>query len=132
AAGAGDNDRAVELFMNGVNDQVTFPELSERVQAMMLQNSRMLPLLFAAPPPPEITCDDLRRLRVPVTIALGAASRTFYSIAAKWAARCIPKAQLVVVPRARHMWPIQDPRGFSQLVLEFLNRGSVSECETDA
>jgi pimeloyl-ACP methyl ester carboxylesterase len=125
AAGTGDSDRAVELFVDGVNDEVTFRGLSEPVQAMMLQNSRMLPLLFAAPPPPEITCDDLRRLRVPVTIALGAASRKFYRIAATRAARCIPEAQLVVVPRARHMWPIQDPRGFSRLVLDFLNRASV-------
>ena len=86
----------------------------------MLQNSRMLPLLFAAPPPPQITCEDLHRLQVPVSLALGAASRTFYNIAAKAAARCTPQARLIVVPQARHMWPIQDPNAFSQLILDLL------------
>jgi pimeloyl-ACP methyl ester carboxylesterase len=121
AASAGNNDSAVEMFMDGVNDEPgTFLRFPQVVQSMMLQNSRMLPLLFAAPPPPQITCEDLRRLEMPVTIALGAASRAFYNIAARSASGCIPHARLVVVPGARHMWPIQETRAFSQLVLDFL------------
>ena len=121
AASAGRHEAAVELFMDGVNDEPgTFRRLPQAVRAMMVENSRMLPLLFAAPAPPPLTADDLRRVQVPVTIALGGASRTFYDIAARSAAACIPGARLLMVPGARHMWPIQDPKAFSELVLEFL------------
>jgi pimeloyl-ACP methyl ester carboxylesterase len=124
AASRGDNRAAVELFMDGVNDQAgSFRQLPEPVRAMMLENARMLPLLFAAPPPPEITCDDLHRLDVPVTVAVGAATRKFYRVAAECAARCLPQARLLTIDKARHLWPIQDTTAFSQVVLDFLADG---------
>ena len=119
-ADAGRFENAVRLFMDGVNDNAgTFATLKPAVQRIMLENARMLSLLFAATPP-KITCDDLSRLSMPVTVALGEESRAFYRIAAQWAARCIPGAQLMTIPNARHLWPIEDPPGFSRAVLDFL------------
>jgi pimeloyl-ACP methyl ester carboxylesterase len=121
ADSAGNVGSAVQLFMDGVNDETgTFRRLSDEMQMIMLENARMLPLLFAAPPPPQITCEDLSRLEVPVTVALGGNSRAFYRISAEWAGRCIPGASLITVPGVRHLWPIQDPSAFSRLVLDFL------------
>lgn len=125
AANDGNVASAVQLFMDAVNDDHgTFRRLPDRVQALMVENARMLPLLFAPPPSPQITCEDLSRLAMPLTVALGEDSRTFYRIAAEWAARCIPSARLVTIPEARHLWPVQDPRTFSQLVLDFLKEDS--------
>ena len=119
-ADAGNFHDAVRLFMDGVNDQAeTFGQLPPAVRQNMLENSRMLSLLFAARPP-QITCADLSGLTLPVTVALGAESREFYRICAQWAARCIPGAQLMTIPRARHLFPVQDARAFSQVVLDFL------------
>jgi len=113
-------ESAVQLFMDGANDHVgSFRSLTPRVQQIMFENARMLSLLFAARPP-QITCGDLGRLSVPVTVAMGEGSRAFYKICAQWAAQCIPGARLITVPKARHLWPVQDPAGFSQAVLEFL------------
>lgn len=121
AAGGGDVENAVHLFMDGVNDhQGAFQSLPDWVRHMMVENARMLPLLFAAPPPPQITCEHLSRLAVPVTVALGGESRIFYKISAECAAQCIPGARLLTIPDARHLWPIQDPTAFSRLVLDFL------------
>ena len=48
----GDTTGAVRLFMDGVNDRPgAFDSLSDRVQGIMLDNGRTLPLLFAASPP---------------------------------------------------------------------------------
>jgi pimeloyl-ACP methyl ester carboxylesterase len=119
-ARSGDLMAAVELFMDGVNDDPgTFRRLPDRVQAVMRENAQMLPLLFAAPAP-DLGCDDLRRVAIPVTVALGRESRPFYRIASEWAARCIPGAGLLRIPQARHLWPIQDPPAFSVLVDSFL------------
>jgi pimeloyl-ACP methyl ester carboxylesterase len=120
-ASAGDVVGAVKLFVDSVNESDgTFESLPSPVQTLFRDNARMLPLLFAAPPPPRITCDDLSRLSLPVTIALGGESRSCFTILANCTAGCIPSAKLITIERARHMWPIQDPAAFSKLVLTFL------------
>jgi pimeloyl-ACP methyl ester carboxylesterase len=123
-ADRGDVETALQLFMNGVNDNPeAFRSLRPGVRQIMLENARMLPLLFAASPP-QITCADLGRLSLPVTVALGEKSRPFYRISAEWAARCIPAARLITIPDARHLLPVEKPSEFSQVVLNFL--GTVS------
>ena len=107
--------------MDGVNDRHgSFDSLPHSVQQIMRENSRTLPLLFAAPPP-ALSCDDLKRLAgTPVVVARGDATRTFYSIAAEWAAACIPASTLVVVPNARHLLPVEDDTRFTALILDLL------------
>jgi pimeloyl-ACP methyl ester carboxylesterase len=119
-AGSGNFGDAVQLFMDGVNDNAgTFRNLLPEVRQIMLENARMLSLLFGAPSP-HLTCADLGGLSVPVTVALGEESRAFYRISAQWAARCVPGARLMMIPNARHLWPIENPAEFSQVVLNFL------------
>ena len=50
----------------------------------------------------------------------GDASRTFYNIAAEWAAACTPASTLVVVPNARHLLPVEDDTRFTALILDLL------------
>lgn len=122
-ATSGDLAGAVRLFMDGVNaEDGAFDRLAPQVRTMMIENARMLPLLFAGPPPPPVTADDLRAFDCPVTIALGGESRPHYQIAARTAHSLLPLSDLKVVPGAKHLWPIQDPSGFSQLVLDALDR----------
>jgi pimeloyl-ACP methyl ester carboxylesterase len=124
----GHNETAVRLFMDGVNGQEgSFMSLPAGAQQVMRENSRMLPLLFSAPRPPQITCEDLGRLEMSVAVALGGDSRPFYRIVAEWAARCIPGARLLPIPGARHLWPIQNPGAFSQAVLGFLEGSARAE-----
>ncbi len=81
----------------------------------MRENARVLTI--AAPPPPAITCEQLGKLDVPVTIARGALTRTFYRVAADAAAACIHGSKRLVIDGARHTWPIQDPAAFDALLL---------------
>lgn len=122
-ANSGDLAGAVRLLMDGVNDEDgAFDRLAPEVRSMMIENARVLPLMFAGPPPPSISADDLRALDCAVTIALGDDSRPSYQIAARAAQSLLPSGQLEIVRGARHLWPIQDPRRFSNLVLQFLDR----------
>ncbi len=123
AAEAGDLDRAMQLFIDALNpEDGVFERSPDRVQSLLREGARMLPLFFAGPPPPRITSDDLGKLGLPVTIAVGGDSRAFYKIIAETASRSIPDAELVTVPNARHMLPMQDPATFSRLVLESIER----------
>ena len=107
--------------MDGVNGRLgAFDRLPDRVQQIMLENHRTLPLLFAAPPV-ALTCDNLKSLEGTRTVvARGDATRTFYRIAAEWTAACVPESTLVVIPDARHLLPVEDEQRFSALVLDLL------------
>ena len=122
-AAAGDFAGAVRLFMDSVNAETgAFESLSSDVRTLMIENARMLPLLFAGRPPPAITEAHLRELAVPITIALGQESRASYQIAARSAATLLPRAQLSVIKGARHLWPVQEPQAFCQAVATFLSQ----------
>lgn len=123
SAASGDLDGAAALLMDGVNgEDGAFDRLASEVRAMMIENGRVLPLMFAGPPLPSISADDLRALDCPITIALGEVSRSSYQIAARTAQSLLPLGRLEIVRDARHLWPIQDPVQFSGLVLQFLDR----------
>jgi len=67
AVNGGDLDRGVQLRVDGANDHDgAFRQLPDQIRGVMLENGRTLPLLFASPPAPSITCADLNRLSIPV------------------------------------------------------------------
>lgn len=92
------------------------------VRQICQENARTLPLLFAAPPPPPLTCAQLGRLRCPVAVAKGRQTRLFLNILADTVHRCIPGAQLLVIERATHGGPYQNPAAFNAALLTFLAR----------
>jgi len=66
--------------------------------------------------------EGLRHLRVPARI-VAADSDPFASVEAMWGvAGLIPGADLVVIPRAGHMVPIEQPAAFNAALMEFLDR----------
>ncbi len=123
AAETGDLDRAMQLLIDALNpEDGVFERSPDRVRSLLQEGARMLPLFFAGPPPPRVTSEDLGKLGLPVTVGVGGDSRAFYKIIAEAASRCIPDAELVTVPNAQHMMPVQDPATFSRLVLESIDR----------
>jgi pimeloyl-ACP methyl ester carboxylesterase len=123
AVQSGDNAAAVRVFTDRASTKEpadTFDTLPQAVRTMMLENARMLPLLIAAPPPPPVTCEQLAQIKVPVTIVRGELSRALFVINADTASKCIPKAHLVIMAKARHLGPMQDPAAFNTIVLDAL------------
>ncbi len=122
-AEAGNLEGAVRQFVDDVNAQSgAFVELPKEVRGMMVENARMLPLLFASPPAPPVKSQDLREMELPATIALGGQSRAFYQITARAAHTLIPSSELNVIEGARHLLPVQKPEEFCRTVLDFLKR----------
>jgi pimeloyl-ACP methyl ester carboxylesterase len=121
ASKAGDTAGAVRLFFDAVNAQPgIFETLPAVAQSMFLDNARTIPLLFAAPPPPAISCAQLGQITVPVAIAKGELTRSNYRILADTASRCIPGSRLVVVSQGRHAAPAVIPAVFNEALLGFL------------
>jgi pimeloyl-ACP methyl ester carboxylesterase len=120
-AKAGDGAGATRVLMDNVNSEPgTFDRLGPGWRAMQLDNARTVPLMFAAPPPPQVTCEQLAQIKAPVALVRGELTRPYYRTISEAASRCIPGSKLVVVPGARHLWPGQEPAAFSAALGSFL------------
>ncbi len=73
---------------------------------------------------PNYSQDDLRAIRVPVTIAWAAKDEFIRPEHARYIAEAIPGAQLLELPGVSHFAPVQRPAAFNAAVLDFLKRVS--------
>ena len=123
ASKRGDQASAVRIIMNGVNGGPgAFDALPMGVRTMHMENARAIPLYFAAPPPPSVSCAQLAALKMPVAIGVGELSPVFFQIPARAANRCVPGPTLIVVPNGRHHWPVTAPFDFTETLLAFLGQ----------
>jgi pimeloyl-ACP methyl ester carboxylesterase len=123
AVQSGDNAAAVKVFTDRASTKEpgsTFDTLPQPVRTMMLENARMLPLLLAQPPGPQVTCEQLGQIKVPVALVRGELSRPLFQVHTDTAHKCIPKSKLIILPKARHLGPMQDPAAFTKIVVDFL------------
>lgn len=123
AAGSGDVENALKLLVDASGQMSGyFDSQPSAVKALQIDNARTIPeLLFRQEPPPHISCAQLASLEVPTLVAHGANSRPMYSIVSKAAQSCIGGAEHLVIPGRNHMWPDEDPRGFVDALLRFIN-----------
>jgi pimeloyl-ACP methyl ester carboxylesterase len=121
ALGQGDGAEATKQFIDAVaaKGEGYFLQQPKNVQDRQLDNSRVLPLMLSAPPR-QLSCTQLASLELPVAIAQGGSTAPLFAVIAEAAAGCIPAAKHVVVPGAGHLWPGEDPTGFSATLVEFL------------
>jgi pimeloyl-ACP methyl ester carboxylesterase len=118
----GDEPQALRLVLDAVDGRAgTLERWPPAAAAVARDNARTLPLEFfdseAAPP---MGCEQLGRLRLPVAVARGELTRVSYRLMADAVADCIPGSRHLVVPGARHLWPVDEPRAFSEAVLSFV------------
>lgn len=71
---------------------------------------------------PNYSAADLAAIRVPVAIVQGAADEFIKPEHARYLARSIPGAELVVLPDVSHFAPLQRPQLFNREVLGFLDK----------
>jgi pimeloyl-ACP methyl ester carboxylesterase len=117
----GDNEAAVRALLDGSGQASGyFESQSLERRRVQLDSARVLPLLLWQPPSRPLSCDDLRRLRVPVAVAWGERTRPFFGVVSRAAARCVPGRAPAAVAGATHMWPEERPRELTTLVERFL------------
>jgi pimeloyl-ACP methyl ester carboxylesterase len=91
-------------------------------QTRVLENARVMPLIFNAPPPPAINCDMLKNFSQPTLVMRGEKTQLSNVLISEAISRCVPGAQLVVLQNVNHDGPIRDPAAFTNAVFEFLSR----------
>lgn len=118
----GDTESAVELLIDASGQRSGyFREQPAHRRQIQRDNAHTLPLLMKQTPPPVITAEQLRSVRVPICVAQGSRSRPVFSVVAHAAARATPQARHLVVENAHHMWPEEQPAAFCEALESFWN-----------
>jgi len=99
-----------------------FNSLPEDLRTVLLDNARVVPLMFAAPPPPVITCDLLKDFTRPTLVMRGEKSRAVFTLISEAITKCVPGAQQVILQNVNHDGPCRDPAAFTAAVFEFLSK----------
>lgn len=108
SAEQGEELAAVELFIDAVDDMSgAFASLPDAIKRSIVRSAHTLRLMYHASPP-EIRAEHLRTLDRPVIVGLGTDTRSFFRLAAEHAVDALPRASLVRIPAARHLWPVRD------------------------
>lgn len=71
---------------------------------------------------PNFTEEDLRSIRVPTEIVIGDHDEAISRHHTEYLARTIPGARLVVLPDVGHSAPLEDPEGYAEAVLAFVDK----------
>src|SRR5215470_9112137 len=71
---------------------------------------------------PDYSAADLAEIRVPVAIVQGEHDEFIKREHAEHLARCIPGAELILLPGVSHFAPLQRPDQFNAVVLAFLRK----------
>lgn len=117
---AGAPEHAAEAVMDWVQGGPGgFRSLPRKAQEQVLDNSATIGPTFAAPAP-QVTCQQVRSLRVPVLILRGERTRAWYRLIAEAAAECIPGARAAVIPGVRHLAILENPRATAALISGFI------------
>jgi pimeloyl-ACP methyl ester carboxylesterase len=126
ASKAGDPIKATRLLLEAVFQLP--PGGSDRepqaFQTMLDDNARTTPLVFAAPPPPNVTCAMLTNFTKPTLVMRGEKTQTSYVMISEAIGKCVPGANQIVLQNVNHDGPARDPAVFSAAVTEFLSKHS--------
>ena len=118
AFASGDAERIVRTYAARVAPG-GYDKAGPEVRRMLLENVPAFQLDFNSRRTP-FTCDDARRIAVPVLILSGERSPMGLQRIAQAAARCIKTARLVRIPQATHWMQHDQARVFNNAVLAFL------------
>jgi pimeloyl-ACP methyl ester carboxylesterase len=124
ASNAGDPVKASRLLLESVWKLPPggFDNESLAARTMVDDNARTMPLIYAAPPPPNVTCDMLKNFAKPTLVMYGQNTYTAYILVAGAISRCVPGATLGVLPNVNHDGPMRDPAAMSAAILRFLSK----------
>ena len=83
AVRAKDEVASVRALLDGVNALPGTFDANPRISwSVALENARTRSLMFAAPPPPPLTCAQLGAIKAPTAVVRGALTAPFYRILA--------------------------------------------------
>jgi pimeloyl-ACP methyl ester carboxylesterase len=120
----GDIDGAVAAVLDAWLQPEAPAALRERVATMQRRAFELqqgAPEAEEAPDPVEEHPELLKGLRIPIVAAAGDSDMPDFKAGAAQIADLVPQGSVAVISGARHLAPLEAPKAFRELLLDFLN-----------
>ena len=128
AFAAGDSVGAMRILINRFDGPGAFDSRPPDRRRTVMQNARFFQAVTtSADPFPNLAREKIGRLPMPVLIVRGAHTKELDILVSEELARTIPKAKKAIIPQAGHGSPRQNPTGFNEAVLMFLEKHGATD-----
>jgi pimeloyl-ACP methyl ester carboxylesterase len=121
----GDVEEGVRRFLDGAVGPGLFDAMPERQRHALMKNASEMAVATRAPFTafmPDFTCEDARRIHVPVLLLRGEHSHKMYYLINDELARCLPYAEQALIEDAAHVLNTHNAEKHDAVVLDFLSR----------
>jgi pimeloyl-ACP methyl ester carboxylesterase len=120
-----EDEKAAEIFMNAVmGDSLYFTKHPQRIREITMANTVQLKgsMLYPTTGFPDISCDDLEKIKTPVLLLQGDRSPLFFGKIIDELDRCLSNKERVTLPNASHGLEFENPAEFNKIVLGFIDK----------
>jgi pimeloyl-ACP methyl ester carboxylesterase len=113
----------MRIFINRFDGPRAFDSLPPERRKVVMQNSKFFKAVTSSSNPfPNLPREDVRQLSMPVLLVRGAHTKELDILVSEELVRTIPNAEKAIIPAAGHGSPRQNPAGFNEAVISFLER----------
>jgi pimeloyl-ACP methyl ester carboxylesterase len=123
---AGDVEGAARILGDAiVGHKGAYDDIPPELRQVFLENlPREMKAAASAPANARalFTCEDAREIRAPTLFIEGENTLPLFKLAVDATRRCMPSAELAILPKATHALELENPAGFDEIVLKFLAR----------
>jgi pimeloyl-ACP methyl ester carboxylesterase len=120
------NEKAVIALINGVTgDSMYSSRLPQRDRDIMMANLAELKGILARQDIfTPVTCDDIKKINVPVLLLKGDKSPLVFSLTINELNRCLSNKEIATLANTSHGLEYENPDGFNKTVLGFIDKHS--------
>lgn len=123
----GNDLEGVRIFLDGVMNQHNLydqlpPEIQQQIQDNIPELKGVVSTHEEAVFSTFITCEDLKKLKVPTLLITGEISTRFLTLISDELEKCLPRKERVIIPGASHEMEMENPPAFNEAVLRFIQK----------
>jgi pimeloyl-ACP methyl ester carboxylesterase len=123
---AGNDEAAVQVFIDAFDGSGTFASLPEQRRLAIMQNVNYFKAItLSSDPYPDLPKGSVGRLNKPVLVVRGEHTHEVGRFVSDELVRVLERERYVVIPNAGHGSPRENPEAFIAAVVEFLDSGEV-------
>jgi pimeloyl-ACP methyl ester carboxylesterase len=121
---SGNDEKAVSIFAAWViGDTNFYKSLPAEARSAMLANTLELRgSLLGNKPFPEVKCEDLKKIQIPVLLIKGEKTTSFFSTIVDEVGKCLANKETITLPGATHGLQMENPGDFNKMVLTFVDK----------
>jgi pimeloyl-ACP methyl ester carboxylesterase len=119
-----DNEKAANALVTGVmGDSLYFSRLPQKDRENMMVNTPELRgIVFSKNIFPPVTCDDLKKIKVPVLLLKGDKSPIVFPLMIEELNRCLSNREIATLKNTTHGLEYENPAEFNKIVLGFIDK----------